>query len=72
MFAQHCKLEFANSALHPEQHAIILITPVIDAAMIEDSKLHETADFQNIMPIPTSNKLRKNSPNTHRPRQNAF
>ena len=31
-----------------------------------------TEDFQNIMPIPTSNKLLKNSLNTHRPRQIAF
>jgi hypothetical protein len=51
--AQDAQLELADAALHPEQQAIVGATRVVDTVEIDDARLDEPAEFEQVMPIAT-------------------
>ena len=51
--SQNAKFEFADAALHARQQPIIRTTGIIDAIEIDDAGIDETAQLQQMMPVPS-------------------
>ena len=51
--SQNAKFEFADAALHAQQQPIIRTTGIIDAIEIDDAGIDETAQLQQMMPVPS-------------------
>ena len=49
--AQHVQLGFTHRALEAQEQAIVKVTRVVDAVLVEDERLGEGADFQEPMPV---------------------
>lgn len=50
--SQNAKFEFADAALHAQQQTIIRTTGIIDAVEINDTGIDETAQLEQMMPVP--------------------
>ena len=51
--AQHRQLHLAHGALHAEQQAIVGMTRIVDAVLIDDQRADETAELQQRVPVAT-------------------
>ena len=49
--SQNTELEFAEVAVHSEQEPINWVTRIIDAIVVDDPRLHQTVQLQQVMPI---------------------
>jgi hypothetical protein len=49
--AQDAGLELADRALHPEQQPVIGQARVVDAVLIDDARLHQATEFEEVMPV---------------------
>ena len=50
--SQNAKFELADAALHAQQQAIIRTTGIIDTVEINDAGIDETAQLEQMMPVP--------------------
>ena len=50
--AQHTEFKLADRSLHAEQQAIVGVTGIIDAILIDHSRFGEAAQLQQMVPIP--------------------
>jgi len=50
--SQNAKLEFADAALHAQEQAIIRATRVVHAIEVDDAGIDETAQLEQMMPVP--------------------
>ncbi len=48
---QDAEFELADAALHAEQQAIVGLTRVIDAVEIDDARVHQAAQLEQVVPV---------------------
>ena len=48
---QHAQFKLADRALHAEQKSIIRPARIVDAIQVDDARLHQAAELQQVMPI---------------------
>src|SRR5579859_2266109 len=51
--AQDAEFELADAALHAEEEPVIRPTRIIHPVEIDDPGLHEAAEFEKMVPVPT-------------------
>ena len=49
--AQHAELELADAALHAQQQPIVRPTGVVDAVEVDDARLDQPAQLEQVMPV---------------------
>src|SRR5215213_10107919 len=49
---QNAELELTDAALHAQQQPIIRATRIIDAIEVDDASVDETAQLEQMMPVP--------------------
>ena len=49
--AQHAELELADAALHAEQQPIVRPAGIVDAVEVDDARLDQAAQLEQVMPV---------------------